>query len=333
MKVGLIGAGLQGWRRARAVKEFTDTELVVLADIDKDAASLLANEMRCEATDNWEDVVSRKDIEVILVCTPNNLHALMSIAALKEGKHVLCEKPLARNPDEAKKMVDTALEYGVRLKCGFNLRYHPGISQAREWFERGMMGEMNFIRCRYGIGGRPGYDEEWRTEKETAGGGELLDQGIHVIDLFRWFMGDFSEVVGFISTSFWDIAPLEDNAFTLFRTKKQQIASLHASWTQWKNLFSFEMYGYDGYITVEGLGGSYGTERAILGTRSFLKPLKEEVVEFRGKDCSWLEEWKEFVTALKENREPMGNGYEGWQALKLAYAAYESARRHCVVKL
>jgi len=330
VKVGLIGAGLQARRRARALN---GAELAIIAAANLDEAKLLADEMGCEATANWEEVVKRKDVEVVIVCTPPHLHAPMSIAALRSGKHVLCEKPLARVPEEAEEIVSVARETKMKLKCGFNLRHHRGIRQAREWMDQGTIGELGFIRCRYGICGRPGYEKDWRADRETAGGGQLMDQGMHILDLSRWFMGEFREAFGFLCTQFWDIAPLEDNAFALLRTEKGQIASLHASWTQWKNLFSFELFGQDGYIIVEGLGGSYGTERATLGKRAFLEPFREEFIEFRGEDLSLSEEWRELVAAIDEDREPPGNGYDGLQALKLACAVYESAEKGAVVKL
>jgi predicted dehydrogenase len=332
MKVGIIGAGLQGRRRAQALKQFDD-KLIIVAAAHKDRAKLLASVMGCEATNDWEKVVSREDIEAVILCTPPHLHKPMCVEALRRRKHVLCEKPLARNPEEAKEILAMAEGNRVILKCGFNLRHHPGFQQARVWFGQGIIGELNFIRCRYGIGGRPGYDKEWRANPEISGGGQLMDQGMHAIDLSRWFLGDFSEAVGFLSTSFWDIAPLEDNAFALLRTEKGQVASLHVSWTQWKNLFSFELFGRDGYIIVEGLGGGYGTERAILGRRAFLEPFREEIVEFRGEDVSWVEEWQEFRSAISENRQPLGSGYDGLEAIRLAYAVYESAQKGCVVKL
>ncbi|NQT74341.1 MAG: Gfo/Idh/MocA family oxidoreductase [Chloroflexi bacterium] len=327
IKVGIVGAGRQGHRRAAVLKEHDDSLLVLVADNDIKAARLLADKMGCEATTDWEEVVKREEINAVLVCTPPQLHIPVSLAAIENGKHVLCEKPLARNPEEAAEMVAAAQDNGMKLKCGFNLRHHPGIKQAREWVEQGVIGELNFIRCRYGIGGRPGYDKEWRADPEIAGGGQLMDQGMHALDLSRWFMGEFNEAIGFLSTSFWDVAPLEDNAFALLRTDKGQVSSIHASWTQWKNLFSFEVYGNDGYVMVDGLGGSYGTEKVTLGKRIFLKPFQEETIEFRGEDRSWDKEWNEFVTAINENREPLGNGYDGLQALKLAYTIYESSHK------
>jgi len=332
MRVGLIGAGLQGWRRAPVLKQFPGTEVVIVATAHQETAERLANSIGCQATTNWAEVVE-KDLDAVLVCTPPHLHAPISIAAMKTGKHVLCEKPLARSLDEAEEIVKVAQENGVKLKCGFNHRHHPGIQQAREWFDNGIIGELNFLRCRYGICGRPGYEKEWRAKPEIAGGGHLMEQGIHAIDLFRWFLGEFTEVVSFTATRFWDMAPLEDNAFALFRTEKGQVASLHSSLTQWKNLFSFEIFGQDGYILVEGLGASYGTEKVTLGKRALLEPFKEETTEFRGGDRSWYEEWREFVAAIEEDREPLGNGRDGLEALRLVNAVYQSAANSCVVKL
>jgi predicted dehydrogenase len=156
---------------------------------------------------------------------------------------------------------------------------------------------------------------------------------MHILDLFRWFAGGFNQDVGFTATTYWDVAPLEDNAFALLRTAKGQVATLHVSWSQWKNLFSFEVFGKEGYAIVEGLGGSYGVERSILGRRSFTDPFKEEIIDFRGEDCSWREEWREFVSAIREDREPIGNGNDGLEALKLVYAIYESNRRNSVINV
>jgi predicted dehydrogenase len=160
-----------------------------------------------------------------------------------------------------------------------------------------------------------------------------MEQGIHAVDLSRWFLGDFSQVTAFIETRFWKIAPLEDNAFALYRTEGGAVASIHSSLSQWKNLFTFELFGQDGYIIVEGLGGSYGVERAVLGNRDFTAPFAEETIEFRGEDRSWLLEWKEFLSAIEESREPLGTGEDGVAAMRLVYAAYDSAKTGAVVEL
>ena len=333
LQVAIIGAGLQGGRRAPVLRRFPETRLAMVASRTMASAQKLADSMGCEATDRWEEVIELSDIDVVVVCTPPNLHATMSIAAMNRGKHVLCEKPLARTLKEAEDMLAAAKANGVTLKCGFNHRHHPGIMKAKEWIDAGIIGKLNFIRCHYGICGRPGYEKEWRADPKIVSGGQLMEQGIHAIDLFRWFLEEFSEVTGFTSTRFWDIAPLEDNGFALFRTRDGQIASLHSSLTQWKNVFNLELFGQDGYVIVDGLGGSYGTEKVTLGKRAFSEPFRDETTEFRGGDISWYEEWKEFLAAIEEKREPLGNSYDGLQALKLVNAVYKSARDGCAVKL
>jgi len=135
MKVGLIGAGLQGKRRAQSLRQSKNTQLAIVADSSIDRANSLAQEIRCEATSNWEEVVTREDIEAIIVCVPTYLHATISIAAIKRGKHVFCEKPLARTIAEAEEIIRTSRESNVVLKCGSNYRYHRAIRQAKEWLD------------------------------------------------------------------------------------------------------------------------------------------------------------------------------------------------------
>ena len=353
MRVAVIGCGLIGKRRADVVRQSCGNELVIVADVDESRARLLSEDMGCLATTDWREVVSRDDLDAVIVSTTNNWLAPITITALQSGKHVLCEKPPGRNPEEARQMMEAAQARGRKLKIGFNHRYHAAIWKARELFDQSGIGEPLFIRCRYGHGGRAGYEREWRVDPEISGGGELVDQGIHAIDLFRWFLGDFTEAFGLTATYVWGrteggrgkgesilhppssiLHPPEDNAFALFRTAEGQVASLHASWTQWKNLFCFEVFGQDGYLIVEGLGGSYGLERLRVGRRKIEggRP-EEEVLEFPGPDISWVAEWREFVSAIRENREPLANGYDGWQAMRMVYAIYESARTGQAVHL
>jgi predicted dehydrogenase len=326
MRVGIVGAGLQARRRGSVLVNFSETKLVVVSAVQRDHAAPLASQLGCEAAEGWESSVARDDLDALIVATPPHLHAQISIAAMRNGKHVLCEKPLARTLDEARGMVATAKETSRVLKCGFNHRHHPAIQQTRRWFEEGRIGDPVFIRARYGIGGRPGYEREWRANPEVVSGGQLMEQGIHAVDLARWFLGEFSQVTAFVETNFWNIKPLEDNAFALYQTATGTVASVHSSLTQWKNLFSFELSGRDGYITVEGLGGSYGTEKVSFGKRDFTAPFSEEVTEFRGEDRSWSDEWQEFVSAINEGREPLGSATDGLEAMRLVFAAYESAR-------
>lgn len=331
MKAGIIGAGLQGRRRAEALKLSGD-ELVMVADAHLKSAQLLAVDADCRAVSSWEEVTAHDEIGAVIVCTPTNLHAAICLAALNAGKHVLCEKPLALNPSDGETIVRTAREKGLKLECGFNLRHHPGVVQVKRWLDSGEIGEAKSLRCRYGTGGRPGYEKEWRTDPEMSGGGQLMDQGMHALDLARHFLGEFSQAFGFLRTSYWDIC-VEDNAFCLLSTEDGRVADIHVSWTQWKNLFYMEILGEEGYVQVEGLGGSYGTEHAVLGRKDFHSPFSEQSIQYRGDDQSWLAEWTELMAAVREDREPLGSGQDGLEALRLAYAIYESADSGSVVKM
>lgn len=339
--VGIIGAGLVGKKRAAALKKFDDCRLIVTADINKNKAESLAKEFGGEVESDWHQVIKRNDIDIVIVATFNKLLAPICVASLRNGKHVLCEKPLGRDLKESEKIIEAGTHSEVILKTGFNHRHHPAIYKAKELVEKGAIGNIYYIRCIYGHGGRPGYEKEWRASKDLCGGGELLDQGAHVVDLFRWFLGEFKEVYGQINTFYWNMK-VEDNAFALFKTEKRQVAVMHTSWTQWKNKFLLEVFGERGYLIVDGLGGSYGTEKLIIGKRKIESgkyeqyaggPPEEEVIEFPGPDISWTEEWKEFVSAIKENREPLGSGYDGLMANKLIEAVYQSARLNKPLKI
>ncbi|MBI3010376.1 MAG: Gfo/Idh/MocA family oxidoreductase, partial [Candidatus Omnitrophica bacterium] len=216
---------------------------------------------------------------------------------------------------------------------GFNHRHHPAILKAKSWLDAGKLGEPLFVRSRYGICGRPGFEKEWRADPGLASGGQLMEQGIHAVDLARLFLGDFRQVIGFVETLYWKTEPLEDNGFVLLRTEKGKLASIHASLTQWRNIFSFEVFGKEGYAVIEGLGGSYGTERVCFGRREFDAPFAEETIEFRGADSSWKSEWEEFISALKEGRQPQGNVIDGAQAMRVILAAYEASRSGITVDL
>jgi Predicted dehydrogenases and related proteins len=325
MRIAIIGAGLQARRRAPVIKDWPGAELVIITAKNRQEAESLANKMGCEAGEGWENVVTRPDIDTVLICTPPDIHAAIGIAALQSGKHVLCEKPLTKTIAEAEQLIATAQSTGLTLKCGFNHRHHPAIWKAKELFDQGRFGEPIFGRCVYGICGRPGYEKEWRADPRIVSGGQVMEQGIHAVDLFRWFLGDFQNVTGFTSAKYFDIQPLEDNGFALLRTHTGVIASIHSSLTQWKNLFTFEIFGSDGYFRVEGLGGGYGNEKLFIAKRDFNAPFTEEAIEYRGDDRSWLEEWREFVAAIQEKREPLGNGVDGLETLKIVHAMYQAA--------
>lgn len=337
MRVAVIGCGLIGSRRADIIKQAGSDSVSVAVDTDIERAKSLAEKLGCKAEKDWQAVVKSSDIDAVVVSTTNNWLAPISIAALQAGKDVLSEKPMGRNLADAQAMYNAWEPSGRLLKIGLNHRYHPAIFKAHEICFEGKLGKLFYARSFYGHGGRPGYESEWRGNAELSGGGELLDQGVHVIDLLGWFMGDFSKAFGVTQTFQWfqkQGAPVEDNAMVTLTSASGQMAMFHTSWTQWKNRFSFEVFGEKGYVRVEGLGGSYGIERLTLGIRKSEggAPTESEW-EFSGPDKSWEEEWKDFTLSIQQNRQPLGSAQEGLKAMKIVDAVYRSSKLGAAVDI
>jgi predicted dehydrogenase len=252
--------------------------------------------------------------------------AALTHAAIRAGKHVLVEKPAARNARELLPLLAAAKKKRVHVRVGYNHRFHRAFRKAREIVDAGKLGPLMMIRARYGHGGRLGYEKEWRADPQQSGGGELIDQGVHLIDLARWFLGDFQKVEGFAQTLFWKM-PVDDNAFLLLSTARGQTASLHASCTEWKNLFSFEIYGRVGKLHVEGLGGSYGLEK-LTWYRMLPQMGPPETVawEFPQRDDSWEFEMKEFAKDIRLRRSPQPGLKDGLGTLKIVNTIYRKFR-------
>jgi len=239
---------------------------------------------------------------------------------------VLVEKPGARSAAELDPVIDAARSMGVLVRVGFNHRYHPGARKARELVDAGGVGELLYVRGRYGHGGRPGYEKEWRADPAVSGGGELVDQGVHLIDLARWFLGEFQDVQGFAQRYFWDV-PVEDNGFLLLRTATRKVAALHASWTEWKNLFSFEIFGRTGKLEMTGLGGSYGVERlAYYRMLPEMGPPETTIWEYPMPDTSWGLEFAEFMEDIRLRRQPVPGLADARAALQIVERVYEAGR-------
>jgi predicted dehydrogenase len=324
MRVGIVGCGLIGGKRAKSLEQ---CRLVAVADIDQARAQKLAAQYApCAALENWEALVRRDDIDLVIVATTNDMLAPVSLAAARHGKHVLVEKPAARRAAELAPVIEAARASGAVVKVGFNLRFHPALLKAREIFDSGELGPLMFIRARYGHGGRLGMEKEWRADPAIAGGGEMLDQGVHLIDLARWFAGDFPRVQGWVDTFFWEMA-VEDNGFALLRTGSGQVAWLHASCTEWKNLFSFEIYGKVGKLQIDGLGGSYGTER-LTWYRMLpqMGPPETTQWEYPGEDRSWHAELAYLLDCITHRRPVSGSLEDAVQALKIVERLYTEKR-------
>jgi predicted dehydrogenase len=300
--VAIVGCGLMGQKRAKALAGAT---LVACADVDLGRADALARTGGATlATDDWQKAIEHRGVDLVIVATTNDHLADIARAAVESGKHVLVEKPAARSVAELDTLIAAAGRHGALVRVGFNHRYHPALRRAHELVEQGALGEMLFVRGRYGHGGRIGYDREWRADPARSGGGELVDQGVHLIDLSRWFLGEFSEVSGFAHTYFWQM-PVDDNAFLLLRTPRDQTAFLHVSCTEWKNLFSLEITGRDAKLHVEGLGGSYGVEHlAYYRMPPQMGPPETTIWEYPGADTSWAVEFSEFLDDIRLARPP-----------------------------
>jgi predicted dehydrogenase len=323
MQVAIVGCGLIGHKRAQALGEH---RLVAVADTNLDRArQLAARHPGCTPSREWDEVVRRADVDAVVVATTNDGLAAITQAAVEAGKHVLVEKPAARSAQELLPVLEAVRRAGVVVKVGFNKRFHPAFVKARDLIDSGVLGPLLYLRGRYGHGGRVGYEKEWRADPDIAGGGELLDQGVHLIDLSRWFLGDFPEVQGHLATYFWDM-PVEDNGFLCLRTAEGRLAWLHASCTEWKNLFCFELFGRDGKLQIDGLGGSYGVERlSFYCMLPAMGPPETTIWEYPGEDLSWRREFAHFVDCISHEGSPSGSLEDAYQALAIVGRMYRQA--------
>jgi len=325
LRFGIVGCGLMGNKRAKYLP-YGSLKLCVDSDINK--AQKMVNGLdgaSAIATTTTDGMLST--VDAVFICTPNAYLAPNALKAISAGKHVFIEKPGGISTIEIVELMAAATENNVKVRIGYNHRYHPAIMKARKIIQYyNGIGQIMFIRGRYGHGGRRGYNKEWRSNLALSGGGETLDQGSHLIDLSLMFLENFNEVGGFTNTYFWDM-PVEDNGFMWLRTKNDQMAFLHASCTEWRNMFSFEIYGRTGKLQIEGLGGSYGIERL-----SYYKMSPDLGIpdithyEYPKPDNSWGIEYKEFYRDITENRSPEPGLYHAGMVLDVVEKVYKVNR-------
>ncbi len=333
LRVAVIGAGRMGARRAAAARE-SGSLVAWVVDRDKDRARQQAGRCGAQASSDWAAVVKDPEVDCVVVATTNDALAQIARAAIEAGKHVLVEKPAARHSSDLEPLLPLAALHRVVLKAGFSYRFHPAVRRARELLEAGAVGRLLHVVARHGHGGRLGMEREWRADLERAGGGELLDQGIHLLDLFRWFTAEeITRVQALVTTEFWPIRPLEDTAFCLLQTASGIPCSLLVSLTEWQNRFEFELTGERGALRIQGLGGSYGPERLTIVRRpdGFGVPTTDTEVWEDSGQC-WAGEWAEFTAAVRENRPPLGDARDSLAALRLVEACYQSARQRRTVE-
>ncbi len=296
--VAIVGAGLIGNKRAAALP--ADVTLCAVFDEAPERASALAAAYpHAVAATSLKDALDHPDVGLVIVATPHHQLTTIGIEAVQRGHDVLLEKPGAHRLDALLELREAATDAGRRVRVGFNHRFHPSFLRARELVTAGDYGNVFSIRARYGHGGRPGYEKEWRAQRAISGGGELIDQGLHLIDLVRYLTGDVDLAFSELRTDFWPME-VEDNAYLALRSRAGAFAWLHASWTEWKNIFSFELAMRTAKLDVQGLGGSYGTERLTLYEMSpEMGPPPATSWEWPQPDASWARELADVVSDLQ----------------------------------
>jgi predicted dehydrogenase len=322
LRVGIAGCGFIGRKRAGALD---GDELAGCFDVDPDAAVTLAEQHESRACPSLEALLAQ-DLDVLVVAVPHDRLAVVALAGIQAGISVLVEKPAGVGPADVERLAEAARSADVLVRVGFQHRFYPALQRAAEIVRSGRFGEAMFIRARYGHGGRLGYDREWRMDPARSGGGELVDQGMHLIDLVHWMLGPLPLHSALLRTNYWD-APVEDNAALLLGAPgpaDAPWATLHASWTEWKNLFSLEVYCRSGKVAVEGLAKSYGPQVLhVYAMKPELGPPEVERVDFPPEDVSWVQEWRsvrEAVRAGERSQDDLDAARYAWGIVEEAYA-------------
>ncbi len=338
IKVGIIGFGKMGKIRKDLIDNSSSLQLQAVCDPHPETNE---NSLDCPFFSDYHELLER-DIDAVFIATPNKYTPNIVIDSLKKKKHVFCEKPPGRSIDDVKRII--AVEQSVpdrKLKFGFNHRYHDSIMEADAIVRSGRLGKILWIRGIYGKSGGVGFEQQWRSNPTIAGGGILLDQGIHMIDLCRMFCGDFDEVKSLVTNSHWNL-DVENDAFALLRNKKNQIAMIHSSSTQWKHKFSLEISLDEGYINLYGILSStrsYGQGEQLVYAKkqfedeSFAIGNPQENVTYFSHDRSWEREVEDFVRCIKEDRAVQtGSSHDALKAMELVNQIYNADQKWKKVK-
>jgi predicted dehydrogenase len=320
VRVVIVGAGLIGFKRAAALTK--EDQIVALVEPDNERALAFQNKFG-EVLVADIDSACKLGADVFFIATPHNQLQELAMRAVASSAHVLLEKPAAISSAQCFALAELAAQKNVIVRVGYNHRFHPAICEAWRLFGLGVIGEIMFLRARYGHGGRLGYEREWRANASISGGGELVDQGAHLLDLAQMFLGKLEVKFADLPTLFWDMA-VEDTAFVSLQNNKGARAWLQAGWTEWKNIFSFEIMGKTGKIMIEGLGGSYGRETLTFYKMSEKMGPPEVSQIFYDEDNSWHLEWLAFIADMQKKSAGIMRGAniseaaEIWQLIEKA---------------
>jgi len=324
LRVGIAGYGVVGKRRREYIDQHPDLVTVAVCDQNFSEPSVTEDGIQCFP--NYRLMLD-SSLDVLFVCLPNYLAAEVTVAGLERGLHVFCEKPPGRNVADVERVISVEGAHpDLILRYGFNHRYHDSVREALRIIETGELGEIINIRGVYGKGRIIPFEGGWRAERRYAGGGILLDQGIHMVDLMRLVCGEFYEVKSHISNDYWK-HDVEDNAFALLRDTRGRVAMLHSSATQWQHRFALEIYLSEGFLELRGIlsgSKSYGEEKLIIGRRneSSTGTGRDEIITYL-EDNSWRNEINEFAEAVTNNGKiKYGSSKDALETMKLVYRIY-----------
>ncbi|WP_020592887.1 Gfo/Idh/MocA family protein [Kiloniella laminariae] len=334
LKVGIAGHGLVGKRR----HNFIDMHPLFCVTAVSDQTYNLVREKRnnlCYYGD-YRQMIEQEDLDVLFVCLPNHVAADATIMGLKKNCHVFCEKPPGRNVQDIRRVIEVEKCYSnLKLKYGFNHRYHDSVLDALKIVKEKTLGRIINIRGIYGksvltpkIKGitDPNDPVYWRAQREIAGGGILLDQGIHMLDLIRCYAGEFTEIKSFVTNDFWN-KDVEDNAYALMRTNEGVVAFIQSSATQWRHKFSLEMMFEKGALTLSGILSStrsYGQEVLTIAYREEENGGNpRETTTSYIYDNSWEREIAEFADSiLNDQPVSVGTSLDALKTMELVYRIY-----------
>jgi predicted dehydrogenase len=332
LRFALIGCGVIGQLRAEALAHSSRCKLAVACDVDVARGQALAERYSAAFEADWRAALDER-VDAVIVSTPPPSHPENCLAAFERGKHVLCEKPLARTPAEARAIVEAANRTSRHLATGFNYRFYPAIEAIRGIFDAGEIGELDHIRSYTGHPGGKEFSHPWVHDVSVVGGGALMDNGIHLLDLTQYFLGPPVEVKGFRTHGTWKFEGCEDNAFALLRNAAGNIATVHASWSEWRGYqWRIEVYGTRGmlrasYPPMMAQAALLDAARAQKSTRRFLFPAFQVKERLRGPYWtvaqSFVPEFECFAESVAGKRTCAATGLDGLRAVEIAHAVYE----------
>ncbi len=330
IKVGIIGFGKMGRIRYDALMRCGGATVVAVAE-PSDPGDVADGIKVVQAP---EEILEDPSIEAVCICTPNYLNQPLTISALERGKHVFCEKPPAFTAAQVAEVQTLERASGRVVMYGFNHRQHGSIRKAKELLDSGEYGRLLWMRGRYGKSVSPDFYNSWRAQRDRAGGGILIDQGIHMLDIFLMMAGGFDEVQATVSSLYWKL-DVEDNVFAILRNRDGVVASLHSTMTQWRHLFSFEMFLERGYMVINGLltsSKSYGDEVLTVAMNRTPAPAAtwDQAQDFHFPvDDSWDLETSHFLQAIRTGQPPeFGTTQDALSLMQLVDKIYQTGLMH-----